>query len=383
MMKVSLNENIRSYRKGMSLTQEQLADAMGVSVATVSKWEGGTVSPDVEMLAELADFFQTSVDVLLGYQWRKRSMGQYVEELKRCYETCRYEEGKAEARKAVQRFPYSFPVLYWSGMLLFVASMKNTNGTFASDETVTEDMGYAKELLNRALGVFEQNEDKSISRESIHQVIGNIYGFLGDKERAVEYLEEYNICNVNDQMLGVFYSYLGEYEKAKEYSYRNFQRNLLNVWSGLTSVFNVLVKLEKYDDILRLAQWTKEFCYSVADENSSYFERCGVLVDALIVSAYVHKAEKEHTDYRNQIEEHLRYAMQAAVHFEEHPDYTGKLKFFEVEEKSIHDSFGGSAMDVLKNTLLLHKHNKKQYQQLSDIFNRVCGEMGLVNENLK
>ena len=63
-MKISLNENIRNYRKGMSLTQEQLAEAMGVSVATVSKWEGGSVSPDVEMLAELADFFQTSVDVL-------------------------------------------------------------------------------------------------------------------------------------------------------------------------------------------------------------------------------------------------------------------------------------------------------------------------------
>lgn len=382
-MKISLNENIRNYRKGMSLTQEQLAEAMGVSVATVSKWEGGSVSPDVEMLAELADFFQTSVDVLLGYQWKKRSMGQYVEELKRCYQTSQYEEGRAEARKAVQRFPYSFPILYWSGMLLFVASIRNTNGTFSSDEKITEDMVYAKELLKRALGVFEQNEDKSISREEIHQIIGNIYGYLGDKQRAVEYLEQYNICNVNDQMLGVFYAYLGEYEKAKNYSCRNFQRNLLNVWAGFTSIFNVLIETGKYDEVLKLAQWTKEFCHSVAAEDSSYFERCGVLVDTLMASAYVHKAEKEGANYRDKTEEHLRYALQAAIHFEEHPDYTGKLKFFEVEEKSIHDSFGGSAMDVLKNTLLLHKGNKKQYLQLSDIFNGLCREMGLENEQLK
>lgn len=382
-MKISLNENIRNYRKGMSLTQEQLAEAMGVSVATVSKWEGGTVSPDVEMLAELADFFQTSVDVLLGYQWKNRSMGQCVDELKYCYETSRYEEGKTEARKAVQRFPYSFPILYWSGMLLFVASIRNTNGTLSSDEKVAEDMVYAKELLKRALGVFEQNEDKSISREEIHQIIGNIYGYLGDKRRAVEYLEEYNICNVNDQMLGVFYSYLGEYEKAKKYSYRNFQRNLLNVWAGFTSIFNVLIETGKYDEVLQLAQWTKEFCCSVAAEDSSYFERCGVLVDTLMASAYVHKAEKEGGDYRDKIEEHLRCALQAAIHFEEHPDYTGKLKFFEVEEKSIHDSFGGSAMDVLKNTLLLHNGNEKQYVQLSDIFNGLCREMGLEKEYIK
>jgi len=382
-MKISLNENIRNYRKGMSLTQEQLAEAMGVSVATVSKWEGGSVSPDVEMLAELADFFQTSVDVLLGYQWKKRSMGQCVEELKHCYETSRYEEGKAEARKAVQRFPYSFPILYWSGMLLFVASIRNTNGTFHSDEKVTEDLVYAKELLKRALGVFEQNEDKSVSREEIHQIIGNIYGYLGDKERAVEYLEEYNICNVNDQMLGVFYAHLGNYEKAKKYAYRNFRRNLLNVWAGFTSIFNVLIETGKYDEILSLAQWTKEFCHSVAASDSSYFERCEVLVDALMASAYVHKAEKEGVDYRDKIEEHLRYALQAAVHFEEHPDYTGKLKFFEAEDKSIHDSFGKNAMDVLKNTLLLHKENAKQYEQLANIFNQLCGEMGLENEHIK
>lgn len=382
-MTISLNENIRNYRKNMSLTQEQLAEAMGVSVATVSKWEGGSVSPDVEMLTELADFFQISVDVLLGYQWKKCSMGQCVEKLKYCYETCRYEEGKAEGRKAVQRFPYSFPILFWSGILFFVASMRNSNGTFFADEKTAEELAYAKELLTRALGLFEQNEDNSISRESIHQIIGNIYGYLGDKERAVEYLEKNNVCNVNDQMLGVFYAHLGEYEKAKKYSYGNFQRHLLNVCAGFASIFNISVETGKYDEILQLAQWTKEFCNSVAAEDSSYFERCAVLVDTLMASAYVHKEEKEGVDYRNKIEEHLRYALRAAIHFDEHPDFTGKLKFFDVEAKSIHDSFGGSAMDVLKNALLLHKENKEQYQKLTTIFSQLCGEFRIENEHLK
>ena len=40
-------------------------------------------------------------------------------------------------------------------------------------------------------------------------------------------------------------------------------------------------------------------------------------------------------------------------------------------------------MDVLKNTLLLHKVNAKQYEQLANIFNQLCGEMGLENEQLK
>ena len=54
-----------------------------------------------------------------------------------------------------------------------------------------------------------------------------------------------------------------------------------------------------------------------------------------------------------------------------------------MEEKNIHDSFGGSALDVVKSTLLLHKENPKQYQQLANIFNRLCGEMGLEQERIK
>ena len=40
-MKVCLAENIRMMRKERGLTQEQLAEAMGITVGTVSKWETG------------------------------------------------------------------------------------------------------------------------------------------------------------------------------------------------------------------------------------------------------------------------------------------------------------------------------------------------------
>ena len=67
-MKVCLAENIRMLRKERGLTQEQLAEAMGITVGTVSKWETGSCVPDVSLMMELAEFFETSVDVLLGYE---------------------------------------------------------------------------------------------------------------------------------------------------------------------------------------------------------------------------------------------------------------------------------------------------------------------------
>lgn len=40
-MKVTLSENIKRFRKERKMTQEQLAEAMGVSVSAVHKWESG------------------------------------------------------------------------------------------------------------------------------------------------------------------------------------------------------------------------------------------------------------------------------------------------------------------------------------------------------
>lgn len=52
-MNTTLAETIRSLRKERKLTQEQLAEAVGVTISAVSKWEAGLSNPDISMLPEL------------------------------------------------------------------------------------------------------------------------------------------------------------------------------------------------------------------------------------------------------------------------------------------------------------------------------------------
>ena len=66
-MKMALAENIRRFRKERSLTQEQLSEVLGVTAGAVYKWESGLSVPDIQLIMEMADLFDTSVDVLLGY----------------------------------------------------------------------------------------------------------------------------------------------------------------------------------------------------------------------------------------------------------------------------------------------------------------------------
>jgi len=63
---IKINEQISFLRKQKGLTQEQLANALGVTNQSVSKWESGQCCPDIQLLPDIAKFFEVSVDELLG-----------------------------------------------------------------------------------------------------------------------------------------------------------------------------------------------------------------------------------------------------------------------------------------------------------------------------
>ena len=67
-MNETLGQRIHRFRKAMSLSQEALAEKLGVSSQAVSKWENDTSCPDISLLPEIAKVFQITVDNLLTGQ---------------------------------------------------------------------------------------------------------------------------------------------------------------------------------------------------------------------------------------------------------------------------------------------------------------------------
>lgn len=61
----TLGSRIAECRKAKGVTQDQLAEHMGVSSQAVSKWENDLSCPDITLLPRLADYFGTTIDVLL------------------------------------------------------------------------------------------------------------------------------------------------------------------------------------------------------------------------------------------------------------------------------------------------------------------------------
>ncbi len=73
-MKLNLGNNIKKYRKEKDMTQEALAEHLGVSPQAVSRWENGTAYPDMEMIPSLANLFGVTTDVLFDMQQTQKEI---------------------------------------------------------------------------------------------------------------------------------------------------------------------------------------------------------------------------------------------------------------------------------------------------------------------
>lgn len=82
-----LSEKIYTLRRKNGLSQEQLAEKIGVSRQAISKWEGGLSTPELDKLKALSECFQVTIDELTGNQAANASPNSTEE------------EGKSEPRK--------------------------------------------------------------------------------------------------------------------------------------------------------------------------------------------------------------------------------------------------------------------------------------------
>ena len=111
-MEINLSENIKRLRLQKGITQETLADFLGVTFQSVSRWERGDGYPDITLLPLIASFFNVSVDELLGVNkvQNEQRINAYLE----LYDTIKLKELPFvfdEYQKAIKEFPGDFCIM--------------------------------------------------------------------------------------------------------------------------------------------------------------------------------------------------------------------------------------------------------------------------------
>ena len=165
-MNVYLGENLKEMRLKRKLTQEKLADFLGVSFQAVSKWERGDTYPDISMLPEIADFFKVSVDELLGVN-RAENEKEIIKELE-AYDNLTDEKLKTEAiNRLKEKFPNDFRILL-RYMTCLVHFKENTPESVAKIIAIYENI--------------KQNCNNDKTRISAKRHIAELYKGLSEKE---------------------------------------------------------------------------------------------------------------------------------------------------------------------------------------------------------
>lgn len=112
-MNIYFGENLKKLRKSKELTQEALADFLGMSFQAVSKWERGDTYPDITMLPAIASFFGVTVDSLLGTDRieKEKQVDEYCKKYSILWSEGRVAEVRDMLKNAIIEFPGNYDLL--------------------------------------------------------------------------------------------------------------------------------------------------------------------------------------------------------------------------------------------------------------------------------
>ena len=117
---MKIHEIIRKYRKEQNLTQEQVANYLGVSAPAVNKWENGISYPDITLLAPLARVLKINVDTLLSFkeELTDKEIDQFVKELSEAIHLEGYEAAFAKASDKIKEYPNCDKLILFSSQIM-------------------------------------------------------------------------------------------------------------------------------------------------------------------------------------------------------------------------------------------------------------------------
>ena len=338
-METNIAENIRSYRKLCGMTQEQLAEVLGVSVGAVYKWESRTSLPELQLIMEMADFFEVSVDALLGYKMRDNRLNVTVERLWKASGNRDY-DAVTDAEKAIRKYPHSFDVLYAAANLYY---------TFGGETKNELWLQRAIELLDSARLLVSQCTDPRVNESVIFGRMAEMYELLGETDKALELFKTNNAGAIFNDIIGItLLSHGKDPEEANGYLEDGFLRAISSL---IRCVFGYVMLFDARNDNasgIDMMHWIIPLLEGLKKTDEPNFLDKMIAACNACLAIFQFKSGN-----RKEAEDSLRKAKSLALTFDASPNYeVERLKFVRGSQwSSAHDSLGKTAMDAVEFVL--------------------------------
>lgn len=258
---MKLGEIVRERRKALSLTQEQLADYLGVSAPAVHKWEKGTTYPDITTLPALARVLRTDLNTLLSFQedLTDEEIARFAGELDRMVTQEGYEAAFQHAMDQIHQYPTCEKLIYTT--IFYLDGARFLHGV--PDPDVYTD---------RLIPFYEsmsQSQTPEIRDAALTMCI-SYHRNRKDFAQAEELIQSIPSSTIDkEEQLAILYTQQEKYEQALPLWERRILHSATHIQTALINLMDIALKegrdedaqscaqvYEQVSSLLHMTQWT-------------------------------------------------------------------------------------------------------------------------------
>ncbi|WP_085832295.1 helix-turn-helix domain-containing protein [Clostridium merdae] len=246
MKEINIAKVLVSKRKEKGITQDELANYIGVSKASVSKWETEQSYPDVTFLPQLAAYFNISVDELIDYkpQMTKEDIRKLYRSLSDDFTSKPFDSVMDACRKTIKKYYSCFPLLLQMGILMI------------NHIELIKDAQKAASLTAEAKGLFirvrEECDDVLITRMALFmEALCNLIS--GNPDSVLKLLDgSVAPALPPESLLASAYQMTGRTEEAKSVLQVGMFQNIVVLFNFFTAYLTLCADVpSKFDEVLR------------------------------------------------------------------------------------------------------------------------------------
>lgn len=263
-MEIKVGENIKRLRKVKGVTQEQIAEVLGISVTAVSKWERCETYPDITLLFPLAHYFGVTLDELMGYDEERvqAEIRTLLEAYRKIWLT-EPEKAREMICKAYREYPNDYVVMHHY--------MWNIAGDMADNNSETL-LAYKGEFLTICDKILSGCTDETIRLNAWNMKAKLLHAEGKTEEALAIYREKYpNWYDTRDQKAEQLFSKdtpeFQRYLRQNMYELANFalDKKMKEIWFCCDGTSE-----EKERKSLELAEALQQFGERTVSAEASY-----------------------------------------------------------------------------------------------------------------
>jgi len=221
MKEINIAKMLVTKRREKGITQDEIAAYIGVSKASVSKWETGQSYPDITFLPKLAAYFNISIDELMGYepQMTKEDIKKLYHQFSSSFATRPFDDVLGECRMIIKKYYSCFPLLFQMAVLL------------ANHHMLSKEKKEQETILNEAaelcIRIRTESDDVWLAKEAT-SFEAVCYLMLQQPQDVLNLLgESIRMMPTDYEIVGQAYQMMGNISKAKEVTQVSMYQHLL------------------------------------------------------------------------------------------------------------------------------------------------------------